>query len=335
MDTTVNESHNESVIIVENLTKIYGREINLGVKEIGRKVVGAKNVSFKIKKGEIFGFLGPNGAGKTTTMRSMLNYLNIQEGHVTYFGNLDHKSDSLLIRERLAYVPGDVALYGNYKGLELIEFFGKFRPIDYEFLEELKRVFRVDLSLKIKNLSKGNRQQVALIAAMASKPDLLIFDEPSSGLDPLMVVKLHNILRKLRDQGITIFLSSHDLTEVQAICDRVGIIRDGEMIIIEAVEDLRQKSLQNMTIEFYKDKAKPSEEDFMKLSTVISVMEKRNGHNHNGTIIYILKIKENVNELIKFLGQYDIKRLSIENASLSDIFLTYYWGGLVNNVNHL
>ena len=322
--TTENESLNESVIVVENLTKIYGREINLGVKEFGRKVTGAKNVSFKIRKGEIFGFLGPNGAGKTTTIRSMLNYLNIQSGTVTYFGNLDHKLNSLDIRKRLAYVPGDVALYGNYKGLELIEFFGKFRPLDYAFLDELKNVFRVDLTLKISSLSKGNRQQVALIAAMASKPDILIFDEPSSGLDPLMVLKLHNVLKKLRDEGTTIFLSSHDLAEVQAICDRVGIIRDGEMIIIESVEDLRQKSLQNMTVEFYKDKDHPTEEDFLKIPTVISVMKRKNNNHFNGTVGYILKIKEDVNDLIKFLGQFEIKRLAIENASLTDIFLTYY-----------
>jgi ABC-2 type transport system ATP-binding protein len=171
------------------------------------------------------------------------------------------------------------------------------------------------LTLKIKSLSSGNRQQVALFVALASKPDFLILDEPSSGLDPLMESHLHKILRDLQANGTTIFLSSHDLAEVQAICDRVGIIKEGKIILIEEVEELREKSLQQAIIQF--EDGLPDEEEFTALDTVISV-EKVNGYT------YKMKIKEDVNNLMKLLTNYKIKRLTVEDASLQEIFLEYY-----------
>ncbi|MFX0086325.1 MAG: ABC transporter ATP-binding protein, partial [Candidatus Hodarchaeota archaeon] len=181
-----NSEIKDPILQVSNLTKIYGHEFTLASRIIGRRVIGAKNVSFEIKKGEIFGFLGPNGAGKTTTMRAILDYLHIQSGFVTFFGKFDHHKDALIIRTKIGYVPGDVSLYNNMRGHEIIEYFGQFRPINRELLNRLKSMFRVDLTLKIGQLSKGNRQQVAIIAALASKPELLILDEPTGGLDPLM-----------------------------------------------------------------------------------------------------------------------------------------------------
>ena len=169
---------------------------------------------------------------------------------------------------------------------------------------------------KIKLLSKGNQQQVGLIAALASKPEVLILDEPTSGLDPLMTANFHKILKKLSDEGITIFLSSHDLAEVQAICDRVGIIKEGKMILIESVSELKKKFLQNVTIEF--DELNfPSSDIFEGLNTVISVSKTLNN-------IYELKIKGNVNELFKVLVNQNIKRFTCENATLEHIFLQYY-----------
>ncbi|MHA2366104.1 MAG: ABC transporter ATP-binding protein [Candidatus Hodarchaeales archaeon] len=303
----------EPILRVEDLTKIYGFEITFAGRTFGRKVTGAENVSFSINKGEIFGFLGPNGAGKTTTIRAILGYLKIQNGRISIFG-FDHLRDSMDIRKNIGYVPGDVSLYGNFTGLELIDYFNNFQPIDQDLLDELRSLFRVDLTLKIKALSSGNRQQVALIAAIASKPELLILDEPSSGLDPLMVDNFHKLLRKLQKNGITIFLSSHDLAEVQAICDRVAIIKEGKIIIVERVEDLKSKSLQMVTIQF-KDKV-PSARDIGALSTTLSV-EKVNGYT------FKLKIKE-VDELIRFLINYELKRITIEDSSLHDIFLEYY-----------
>ena len=304
------------VLHVEGLTKIYGRELKIGNKwAFGRKVTGTEEVTFNVRKGEIFGFLGPNGSGKTTTIRSILDYLRIQSGIITIF-DLDHHRDALAIRERIGYVPEDLALYENFTGDELLEYFHKFRPVDREFLNKLKSIFRVDLTLKIKVLSSGNRQQVGLIAALASKPDLLILDEPTSGLDPLMTAYSHKLLKQLKKEGITTFLSSHDLAEVQTVCDRIGIIKEGKMILVEKVEDLRSKFLQHVKIKFASSTI-PTEEEFKELDSVISV-EKTN------ETTFTLKIKGDVNELLKLLTKYQIERLTMEEATLEEIFLQYY-----------
>jgi ABC-2 type transport system ATP-binding protein len=307
--------NDEVVLQVSNLTKIYGREFSLGGWKTGRRVVGAQDVTFSVKKGEIFGFLGPNGAGKTTTMRAILDYLIIQNGTITVFG-LDHHRDALAIRERIGYLPGDLALYENFTGNELIEYFNHFRPVDRVFLEELKSVFRVDLTLKVKSLSTGNRQQVGLILALAPKPDFLILDEPTAGLDPLMAANVHRILKELKAEGKTIFLSSHDLAEVQSVCDRIGIIKEGKMILVETMENLITKFLQNVRIRFSSSNV-PDEEDFRKLDSVISV-------ERNNERTFTLKIKEDVNELLRWLTDYEIERLALEDATLEEIFLQYY-----------
>ncbi len=306
---------NEIILQVSNLTKVYGHEFGLGGKKIGQHVVGAQDVSFTVNKGEIFGFLGPNGAGKTTTIRAILDYLKIQTGAVSIFG-LDHHTDRLAIRERIGYVPGDMALFDNFTGEELLQYFGKFRPIDPEFLKDLRENFRVKLHKKIKSLSKGNRQQVGLIASLASKPDFLILDEPTSGLDPLMTANFHKILKKLKSQGLTIFLSSHDLTEVQSICDRVGIIKEGKIILVESVEELKSKFLQNITIKFDSSSV-PEKSEIERLTTVIYV-EKINGNT------FSLKIKKGISEVIKWLAKYEIERFTCEDATLEEIFLQYY-----------
>ena len=174
------------------------------------------------------------------------------------------------------------------------------------------------MTLKIKSLSKGNRQQVALIAALASNPDLLVLDEPTLGLDPLMVQHFHNLLKYLQKQGKTIFISSHDLTEVQQICDRVGIIKEGKMIIIEKVEDLRNKSLQNVLVDFGNNNPEmPKIEQFKEIKSIMTV-------DHINSNSFSIKITGDVNELLKLLSKYPVKRLTIENSSLQDIFLQFY-----------
>lgn len=302
------------VLKVSNITKIYGRDISIGKWTFDKRVVGAENVSFDVIKGEIFGFLGPNGSGKTTTIRSILDYLHIQEGEITVF-DLDHHKDAIEIRKRIGYVSGDVALYEDFTGVELIKFFGKLRKHDNEFLEELQSIFTVNLDRKVKTLSKGNRQQIGLILALASKPELLIFDEPSSGLDPLITAQFHRLLKRLKSEGITIFLSSHDLSEVQSICDRVGIIKEGKIILVEEMESLRLKFLQIVDVTF-EDKI-PSPEELLVLETVLDVSV-RNTHR------YILRIEGDVNEIVQFLSTYSISRLEIKDADLEEIFLHYY-----------
>ncbi|NPD88319.1 MAG: ABC transporter ATP-binding protein [Asgard group archaeon] len=306
---------NDVVLQVSNLTKIYGKKIDIKIKKVGKEILAVNNVSFSVKKGEIFGFLGPNGAGKTTTMRSILNYLRIQEGSITVFG-LDHNKDSIEIRKRLGYIPGELGLYEDFTGEELVKYVDNFRPISQEFLKELRTVFRVSFTQKIRSLSHGNKQQIGLILALASKPEFLILDEPSIGLDPLMTANFHKILRKLREEGITIFLSSHDLSEVQSICDRVGIIKEGKIILIEEIEILKRKFLQNVRIKLPSPQAF-DEEEIMKLDSVISC-ERVN----NTTLV--LKVKENISEFLNWIKDIDILRITIEDASLEEIFLHYY-----------
>jgi ABC-2 type transport system ATP-binding protein len=309
-------SDSETILKVSNITKIYGRELNFGTRKlIGSRVVGAEDVSFSVKKGEIFGFLGPNGAGKTTTMRVILDYLKNQTGKVTIFG-FDHHEDRFEIRKRIGYIPGDLELFDNFTGEELLEYFGKFRQIDQEFLQVLRANFKVNLKKKIKSLSKGNRQQAGLISVIASKPEFLILDEPTSGLDPLMTAHFHKILKKLQNEGITIFLSSHDLAEVQTICDRVGIIKEGKMVLVEAVEDLKTKFLQNVQVMFDKSNM-PTKDDFKQLDTVISVEELTSD-------TFKLQIGKNVGSVLKFVSQFGILRFTCEDASLEEIFLQYY-----------
>ncbi|MHA1917672.1 MAG: ATP-binding cassette domain-containing protein [Candidatus Ranarchaeia archaeon] len=303
-----------TVLQVSNLTKIYGREFQLGSRKIGRRIIAANDVSFSIKKGEIFGFLGPNGSGKTTTIRSILGYLTIKTGTIKING-LDYEKDRLEIRKNIGHIPGDVTLYNNFTGKELIKYLGKFRPIDTLFLKKLRSIFKVDLTLKIRSLSSGNRQQVAIIVALASNPDLLILDEPSSVLDPLMAARFHDLLREMRDQGKTIFLSSHDLAEVQAICDRVGIIREGKIIIVESIKELRKKSMQIMNVEFTKGET-PEVDVFNTIPNVISVEKSEE--------TLKIKIKEDVNQLLKIVTSKHIERITLEDSSLEEIFLEYY-----------
>ncbi|MFX0086197.1 MAG: ATP-binding cassette domain-containing protein [Candidatus Hodarchaeota archaeon] len=307
-------NENDTILQVSNLTKVYGWELKLGSRKIGRRIVAVDNASFSIKKGEIFGFLGPNGAGKTTTIRSILGYLTIKSGAIKING-LDYLKDALEIKKQLGFIRSEIDLYGNFTGEEIISYFGKFRPIDQKFLKKLKKIFKVDLTLDFKSMSTGNRQQVIIITSLASNPDIVILDEPSSGLDPLMVSRFHRLLLQMRDKGKTIFLSSHNLPEVQAICDRVAIIRKGKIIVIETVKELRRKSMQQMSVEFV-DGETPVLEEFQAIPNVFSVEKK--------DIIFLVKVKEDVNDLLKFVTSRRVKRMTLEDSSLEDIFLTYY-----------
>jgi len=314
MSISESENSSDTVLQVSNLTKVYGREFQLGSRKLGGSVVAVDEVSFSVKKGEIYGFLGPNGAGKTTTIRSILGYLNIKSGDIKING-LDYLKDMLEIRKSIAHIRSEIDLYGNFTGEELLNYFGKFRPIDEKFLIKLRSTFKVDLSLKFKSLSTGNRQQVIIIVALASNPDFVILDEPSSGLDPLMATRFHHLLKEMASQGKTIFLSSHNLPEVQAICDRVCIIRKGKIIVIEAVKTLRSKSMQILNVEF-EDGQAPGIGEFQALPNVFSAEKKANS--------FHIKVKEDVNDLMKFVTSHRIKRMTLEDSSLEDIFLTYY-----------
>jgi ABC-2 type transport system ATP-binding protein len=229
---------NRPVIRTERLSKWYGR------------ARGIENVDLEVREGEVFGFLGPNGAGKTTTIRTLLDFIRPTSGRATIFG-LDSQRDSLAIRRRIGYLPGELSLYGSLTGRELLEHFGHLRRTAVgERMRSLAGRFECDLERPIKALSHGTRQKLGLIQAFVSGPDLAILDEPTLGLDPLVQVEFFALVDEQRAAGRTLFISSHNLPEVERICDRVGIIRSGRLIAVEEVAALKARALRHLEIRF-------------------------------------------------------------------------------------
>jgi len=226
-----------AAIETERLTKFYGAHR------------GIEDVSLTVEPGEVFGFLGPNGAGKTTTIRTLLDLLHPTRGSARVFG-LDSRRDSVAIRARLGNLPGDFGYGKRASGREAIALLARLRGVeDLTRVEDLAKRFRADLERPMGQLSRGNRQKVGLILAVFHRPELLILDEPTSGLDPLMQEEFLALVREERERGCAVFVSSHELDEVERVCDRVGIIRDGRMIAVERVADLLGKTQRRDRVE--------------------------------------------------------------------------------------
>ena len=198
----------------------------------------------------MFGFLGPNGSGKTTTIRLLLDLLRPTQGRALVLG-LDAHLDSVAIKQRVGYVPGDPALYERLTAHQLLEWLARLRGgVDALWLDSLTERFGVVLDRPIRTLSRGNRQKVALVQAFMHRPELLILDEPTSGLDPLLQHEFNQLVHEVRAEGSTVFLSSHVLDEVQHVCDRIGIVRDGRLVTVDDVETLRERAVREVTIHF-------------------------------------------------------------------------------------
>jgi len=226
-----------AVIETEGLSKFYGAER------------GIEDVTIAVEPGEVFAFLGPNGAGKTTTIRTLLDLLHPSGGSARIFG-LDSHRDSVAIRSRLGNLPGDFGYGKRSSGREALALLARLRGVgDLGRAERLAARFRADLERPLGQLSRGNRQKVGLILALFHRPELLILDEPTSGLDPLMQEEFLALVREERERGCAVFLSSHELDEVERVCDRVGIIRDGRLIAVERVEDLLSKTAERRRVE--------------------------------------------------------------------------------------
>ncbi|KGN30905.1 hypothetical protein N802_05775 [Knoellia sinensis KCTC 19936] len=223
-------------------------ELHQVVKTFGH-VRALDGLELTVEPGEVQGFLGPNGAGKSTTMRVLLGLLRPDSGQATLFGG-DPWHDAADLHRRLAYVPGDVALWPNLSGGEVIDLLGRMRGgLDLTRRAELLERFELDPTKKARTYSKGNRQKVALVAALASDADLFLLDEPTSGLDPLMEAEFQRCIHEIKDRGATVLLSSHILAEVEALCDRVSIIRAGATVQSGTLSDLRQRTRTNITAE--------------------------------------------------------------------------------------
>jgi ABC-2 type transport system ATP-binding protein len=226
-----------AAIETEGLTKYYGT------------ARGIEEVTVAVEAGEVFAFLGPNGAGKTTTIRTLLDLLHPSAGSARIFG-LDSHRDSVAIRARLGNLPGDFGYGKRTTGREALGLLARLRGLDgLGRAEELARRFRADLDRPLGQLSRGNRQKVGLITAVFHSPELLILDEPTSGLDPLMQEEFLALVREERERGCAVFLSSHELDEVERVCDRVGIIRDGRLVAVERVAELLAKTVERRRVE--------------------------------------------------------------------------------------
>jgi ABC-2 type transport system ATP-binding protein len=227
-----------AAIETEGLTKFYGEQR------------GIEDVTIAVEPGEVFGFLGPNGAGKTTTIRTLLDLLHPSAGSARIFG-LDSRRDSVAIRARLGNLPGDFGYSKHASGRRALALLARLRGVaDLSRAEELARRFHADLDRPLGELSRGNRQKIGLILALFHRPELLILDEPTSGLDPLMQEEFLSLVREERERGCAVFLSSHELDEVERVCDRIGIIRDGRVIAVERVADLLGQTQRRVTVEF-------------------------------------------------------------------------------------
>lgn len=294
----------EHVIETKGLTVYYGRQR------------GIVNVDLRVEQGEIFGFLGPNGAGKTTTQRVLLDIIRPTAGQARLFG-LDCQKQGVEARRRVGYLPGELALYGNMRASQ---FFGMYASLqsggaDPGAWKGLAERLDLDASRRIRQLSRGNRQKVGVVAAFMSRPDLLILDEPTSGLDPLMQQRVMELAREASAAGATIFFSSHILSEVQAICDRVGIIREGALVATERVEDLTHQHFKRLRLTLT---AEPAAGVFDLEGVTVTSQNERE---------LTLEVRKNLNELLtraSGLGIVDIETIPV---TLEEIFLTYYGKG--------
>lgn len=288
----------KNILEIQNLTKYYG------------KIRGIENLSLKLEEGEIFGFIGPNGAGKSTTIRSIMNLINKTSGKVL-IENKEFKKDDIEIKEKIGYLPSEIYLYDDFTVKEMLDYHEKFYKKDiHKRRIELVKILQLDEKKNIEDLSLGNLKKLGIILALMHEPKILILDEPTSGLDPIMQNVFYDLLKEEKKKGTTIFYSTHILSEVSKICDRVGIIKDGKLIKIEDMEELSNKNLTFIKITSSEIK------EIIKELKIEAISEDEN----------CVKFANNIShdELIKKLAKYKIDRILIEEATLEDMFLHYY-----------
>lgn len=283
-----------------NMTKRFG------------KFTALNGIGLKVNEGEVFGYIGPNGAGKTTTIRVLLGILQATEGSAKVFG-MDAWKNAVEIHKRIAYVPGDVNLWPNLTGGEVIDLFVSLRgKHDKERREKLLKMFDLDPSKKCRTYSKGNRQKVALVAAFASDADLFILDEPTSGLDPLMEQVFQECVLEQKNNGKGIFLSSHILSEVERLCDRVGIIREGKLVETGTLSELRHLTRIAMNVE-----TENPIEGLDRMKGVHGVRKQQGG------LSFQIDSAE-IGNIISHISKYGVKKLESTPPTLEDLFMRHY-----------
>ncbi len=291
------------VIRTEGLTKMYGRRRGLA------------GLDLSVETGEVYGFLGPNGAGKTTTIRILLDLIRPSGGRVELLGG-DPSRNGVALRRRVGYLPGDFVVDGRQTVTELLTYLGNLRGgVPRARIAELAGLLDLDLTARIRSLSKGNRQKVAVVQAFMHRPELLILDEPTSGLDPLLQQTFLGMVREARAAGQTVFMSSHVMSEVQQTADRVGILRDGVMVTVERVEELRDRAVRQIEIHF----ADPvTAEEFAAVPGVSDVTVAAG--------VLRCRLDGQADPLVKAFARHAVINLRAEEPDLEELFVTYYRG---------
>ncbi len=294
----------EPVIRTEALTKYYGRQR------------GVEDLDLEVKRGEVFGYLGPNGAGKTTTIRLLLDLIRPTRGRAEVLG-MDAHAQGVAIRERVGYLPGELSLYDKMTGSELLQYLGNLRGgVDRGYVASLAERLECDLRQRIKTLSRGNKQKLGIIQAFIHRPELVVLDEPTGGLDPLMQHEFHRMVRELVAEGTTFFISSHNLPEVERICDRVGIVREGSLVAVDEIESLKAKALRKLEIHF----ASP-----VPLTLFQELPGVRDARLENNTLS--CSVVGSMDAVIKTAARFEVLNVVSPEVSLEEIFIEYYQGG--------
>lgn len=277
---------------------------------------GIEDVSLSVRAGEVFGFLGPNGAGKTTMIRTLLGLLHATAGRATMFG-LDTERDGVAIRARLGNLPGDFAFDDRVTGAELLDLLEDVRGVsDRSYSRELVERFHADLSRPLGELSRGNRQKVGIVQALAHRPELVIMDEPTSGLDPLMQEEFDRLIGELPAAGTTVFLSSHNLTEVERLCDRVGVVREGRLVAEQTVTDMPGRGLRRVMLLF----EGPVDADALARIPGVQGLEVAGAR-------ITFTITGDLDEMLRFAAAHHVVDMEVERPSLEDAFLALYGTG--------
>lgn len=304
MSKTKSVNGNSTIALsIRGLTKSYG------------KVEALKGIDLEVKYGEIFGFLGPNGAGKTTTIRCMLDSIRPDGGEMRLLG-FDPQSDPIEVQKRTGYLPGEMQFYENLTAERQLRFFNDMRgnSVDWQYIRQLARQLNLDLTQPIKNLSKGNKQKVGVIQALMHRPKLLLLDEPTSGLDPLMQQEVLNLIRETNRQGATVFFSSHIMSEVEQVANRVAIIRSGQIAEVADTSALMHRSLNRLTVRF----KRPVEIDCFSQLPGVELLSQANN------TVAQFQVAGDMETFVQFLGQTPVLDLETEHPSLEEIFLSYY-----------
>ena len=289
-----------NVIEIKNLTKTYG------------KARGITDISFNVEEGEIFGFIGPNGAGKSTTIRTLLSLIYPTSGSATIFGK-DCIQFALEIKKEIGYLPSEVFYYDNMKVKDLLKYSASFYKKDCrKRIKELAEIMDLDLNKKIDDLSLGNKKKVGIVQGLLHEPKLIILDEPTSGLDPLMQQKFFELLEEENKKGAAILFSSHILSEVQRLCNRVAIIKEGKIVTVEKISTLQENNYKKFKIE---TKAQ-LDENYFNISGVNNLVV----NDHVTSFIF----KGNINAVMKRIAEIEIANLWIEEPDLEEIFMHYY-----------